>query len=141
MIGMHTVMEREGKVFCIRTLVQSALSDSYGGVNSISHGEVAGVRVRLSGATLSPGLGPDIFVQAGALLGVGDLLKAFLSPTIETITPTRPVSCLDISLCFSRHYWITFFLWLLLKVCPFATVKTHRKLYHHNQFSVDASVV
>lgn len=59
-------------------------------MNGISHGEAAGVRVRLSGATLSPGLGPDIFVQAGALLGVGDLLKAFLSPTIETSTPTGP---------------------------------------------------
>ena len=87
---MHTGMDILGKVFCIRTSVQSAFSDSYGGVNSISHGEAAGVGVRLSGATLSPGLGPDIFVQAGALLGVGDLLRSFLSPTIETITPTGP---------------------------------------------------
>lgn len=78
-------------MFCIWASVQSAFSDGDGwGMGSISHGEAVGVIVRLSGATLSPSPGLVTFVQAGALLGVGDLLKAFLSPTIETITPTGP---------------------------------------------------
>lgn len=68
--------------------VQSVLSNSDGVVDTLSHGEATGVIVRLSGTTLSAIPGSATFVQAGALLGVGDLVKAFLSPTIETVTPT-----------------------------------------------------
>lgn len=68
--------------------VHSVLSNSDGVGDALSHGEAAGVIVRLSGTTLSATPGPATFVQAGALLSVGDLVKAFLSPTIETVTPT-----------------------------------------------------
>lgn len=108
--------------------VQSALSNGDGVGDALSHGEAAGVVVRLSGTTLAATPGPATFVQAGAPLGVGDLVKAFLSPTIETVTPTGLGFMPSLLPLLFKALWGHF---LLLappfKVCAFVTTTTSVK--------------
>ena len=105
--------------------VQSLLSNSDGVVDALSHGEAAGVIVRMSGTTLSATPGPATFVQAGALLGVGDLVKAFLSPTIETVTPTGFSFMPSLLPPLFKALWGHFFLLIPpFKVCAFVAVVT-----------------
>lgn len=84
--------------------------------------------VSLSGTTLAATPGPATFVQAGAPLGVGDLVKAFLSPTIETVTPTGLGFMPSLLPLLFKALWGHF---LLLappfKACAFVTPTTNVK--------------